>query len=136
MRARSLGSRKEAVENLHPSNWTMGLSASDLARSDLARPELICLRTRRSVQPTPWPFSSLMISKNSVQSKVLSGRLYWKDEDLAGVDTIWIADEFSVRPVNDRIARPIAIGDTADAPEAITMVYDRSRILGRPHSQR
>src|ERR1700680_2741662 len=86
--------------------------------------------------PTPWPFSSPMISKNSVQSKMLSGRLYWKDEDLAGVDTIWIADEFSVRPVNDRIARPIAIGDTADAPEAITTVYDRSRILGHPHSQR
>ncbi len=39
-----------------------------------------------------------------------------KDEDLAGINTIWIPDPVSVRFVHDGVSRAHAVGDTADAP--------------------
>ena len=60
----------------------------------------------------------------------VSGRFQGKDKDLAGIYTIWISDPVSVRFVNDRVSRAHAVGDTADAPEAVATRYDRGRNLG------
>jgi hypothetical protein len=59
-----------------------------------------------------------------------------KDKDLAGIYTIWISDPVSVRFVNDRVSRAHAVGDTADAPQAVATRYDRGRNLGLDHGGR
>src|SRR5258708_2953087 len=63
----------------------------------------------------------------------VSARFQGKDKDLAGIYTIWISDPVSVRFVNDRVSRAHAIGDTADAPQAVATRYDRGRNLGLDH---
>ena len=42
-----------------------------------------------------------------------------KDEDLAGMNEIWIADLVPVGPEEDRVLFAGAIGDAADAPQAV-----------------
>src|SRR5260370_28175525 len=53
-----------------------------------------------------------------------------KDKDLAGINTIWISDLVLVRFVNDCVTHAFAVGDTADAPEAVAAGYDPGRDLG------
>ena len=65
-----------------------------------------------------------------------SARLHRKDKDLAGIYTIWISDPVSVRFVNDCVSRARTVGDTADAPQAVAMRYDRGRNLGLDHGGR
>src|SRR5713226_1298472 len=59
-----------------------------------------------------------------------------KDKDLAGIYTIWISDPVSVRFVDDRVSRARAVGDTADAPQAVATGYDRGHNLGLYHGGR
>src|ERR1700704_4095515 len=59
-----------------------------------------------------------------------SARFHRKDKDLAGINTIWISDLVPVRFVNDCVSHARAVGDTADAPEAVATGYDRGRDLG------
>jgi hypothetical protein len=63
-------------------------------------------------------------------------RFQGKDKDLAGIYTIWIPDPVSVRFVNDGVSRAHAVGDTADAPQAVATRYDRGRNLGLDHRGR
>ena len=60
-------------------------------------------------------------------------RFHRKDKDLAGINTIWISDLVPVRSVNDCVSCARAIGDTADAPEAVATEYDRGRDLRHDH---
>ena len=60
----------------------------------------------------------------------VSARFQGKDENLAGIYTIWISDPVSVCFVNDRVSRTHTVGHTADAPQAVAMRYDRGRNLG------
>jgi hypothetical protein len=55
--------------------------------------------------------------------------LHGNDEDLAGMNEIWMLDAVSVCPVHDRVSRAIAIGDAADAPLAVATGYDLGQIL-------
>jgi hypothetical protein len=66
----------------------------------------------------------------------VSARFQGKDKDLAGIYAIWISDLVSVRFVNDRVSRAHAVGDTADAPQAVATRYDRGRNLGLDHGGR
>src|ERR1700681_2795995 len=66
----------------------------------------------------------------------VSARFQGKDKDLAGIYTIWISDPVSVCFVNDRVSRTHAVGDPADAPQAVAMRYDRGRNLGLDHGGR
>ena len=66
----------------------------------------------------------------------VSVRFQGKDKDLAGIYTIWISDPVSVCFVNDRVSRTHAVGDTADAPQAVAMRDDRGRNLGLDHGGR
>src|SRR3981189_1082598 len=61
---------------------------------------------------------------------IFSARFHRKDKDLAGINTIWISDLVPVRFVNHCVAPARAVGDTADAPEAVATGYDRGRDLG------
>ena len=65
-----------------------------------------------------------------------SARLHRKDKDLAGVNKIWISDLVPVRFVNDCVSHARAVGDTADAPQAVATRYDRGRDLGLDHGGR
>jgi hypothetical protein len=65
-----------------------------------------------------------------------SARLHRKDKDLAGINTIWISDLVPVRVVNDCVSDARAVGDTADAPEAVARGYDRGRYPGHGHGGR
>jgi len=65
-----------------------------------------------------------------------SARFHRKEKDLAGINTIWIMDPVSVRFVNERVSRAPAVGDTADAPQAVATGYNRGRNLGLEHSGR
>jgi hypothetical protein len=65
-----------------------------------------------------------------------SARFHRKDKYLAGINTIWISDLVTVRFVNDCVSHARAVGDTADAPEAVATGYDRGRDLGRDHGGR
>ena len=48
-----------------------------------------------------------------------SAMLRGKDEDLAGMNEIWIADAVAVCPIYDRVLLAGTIGDAADAPQAV-----------------
>src|SRR5258708_32602080 len=63
-----------------------------------------------------------------------SARFLGKDEHLAGINTVWIADLVMVRVVDDRISRAIPIGGAADAPQAVAARDDGSRDLRGRHS--
>jgi hypothetical protein len=65
-----------------------------------------------------------------------SARVLGKDKDLAGINTIWISDLVPVRFVNDCVSHARAVGDTADAPEAVATGYDRGCDLGHDYSGR
>ena len=65
-----------------------------------------------------------------------SALLHRKDKDLAGINKIWISDLVMVRFVNDCVSHARAVGDTADAPEAVPTGYDRGRDLGHDHGGR
>ena len=75
-------------------------------------------------------------SKKGAQPSLVSARFHRKDKDLAGINTIWISDLVPVRFVNDCVPHARAVGDTADAPEAVAGGYDRGRYLGRDRSGR
>jgi hypothetical protein len=49
----------------------------------------------------------------------VSVALHGKDKDLAGLNKIWIPDPVSVCPIHDRVSCAVAIGDAADAPQAV-----------------
>jgi hypothetical protein len=49
----------------------------------------------------------------------LSAMLGGKDEDLAGMNEIWIADAVAVCSIYDRVLFAGTIGDAADAPQAV-----------------
>jgi hypothetical protein len=60
----------------------------------------------------------------------LSAHFHRKDKELAGINTIW---DFGLGPgllVNDSVSYARAVGNAADAPEAVTTGYDRGRDLG------
>jgi len=59
----------------------------------------------------------------------VSARLQGKDKGLTRINTIRISDPVSVCPVNKRVPRAVAIGDTADAPQAVAAGYDCGRSL-------
>ena len=62
-----------------------------------------------------------------------SARFHRKNKDLAGINTIWISNMVPVRFVNDCVLHACAVGDTADAPEAVARGYDRGRHLRRDY---
>jgi len=68
--------------------------------------------------------------------RCFSARIRRKDKDLAGINTIWISDLVSVRFVNDCVSHARAVGETADAPEAVATRNDRGRDLGHDHGGR
>ncbi len=59
---------------------------------------------------------------SGVKRKSDFGAVSRKDKDLAGINTIWISDLVPVRFVDDCVSHARAVGDTADAPEAVTTV--------------
>jgi hypothetical protein len=63
-----------------------------------------------------------------------SARFHGKDNDLAGVNSVGISDLVLVRFVDDCVPHARAVGDTADAPEAVATGYDRGRDLGHDHA--
>jgi len=65
-----------------------------------------------------------------------SALFHRKDKDLAGINSIWISNLVMVRFVNDCVSHARAVGDTADAPEAVPTGYDRGRDLGHDHGGR
>ncbi len=48
-----------------------------------------------------------------------------KNKDLAGIDTIRIPDSVPVRPVDERVSGTLAVGLTADAPQAVAAGHGR-----------
>jgi Usg-like family len=62
-----------------------------------------------------------------------SARFHRKDKDLAGINPIWISNMVPVRFVNQCVSHARAVGDTADAPEAVAGGYDRGRDLRRDY---
>jgi hypothetical protein len=89
-------------------------------------------RRRMAMARRAW----LSASKKGAQPSFVSARFLRKDKDLAGINTIWISDLVPVRFVNDGVSHARAVGDTADAPEAVARGYDRGRYLGRDRSGR
>ena len=75
-------------------------------------------------------------SKKGAQPSLVSARFHRKDKDLAGINTIWIPNLVLVRSVNDGVSHARAVGDTADAPEAVATGYDRGRDIGHDHGGR
>jgi len=76
------------------------------------------------------------IAHGAQELPLLSARFHRKDKNLAGINTIWISNLVLVCFVNNRVSRARAVGDTADAPEAVATGYDRSRGLGHDHGGR
>jgi hypothetical protein len=69
-------------------------------------------------------------SKVSASNDRTSAAHHGNDEDLAGVNKVGIPDLVPVCPVHDRVARAVAIGDAADAPQAVAGGYHPSQISG------
>src|SRR6266403_3642116 len=56
-----------------------------------------------------------------------------KDKDLAWINQVGIADLLPVRLVNDGVARAVAVGEAADAPEAVAAGDGGGRDLRHDH---
>jgi hypothetical protein len=63
----------------------------------------------------------------------VSARFLRKDNDLARIIAVWISDLVLVCFVNDRVSHARAVCDAADAPESVSMGYNRRRDLGHDH---
>jgi hypothetical protein len=77
--------------------------------------------------------SALPALQKPAELSPLSARFRRKDKGLAGINTIWVSDPVPVRFVNECVSHALAIGETADTPEAVATGYNRGCGLGREH---
>ena len=52
------------------------------------------------------------------------------------MNEIWIPDPISVCPVHYCVSRTVAVGNAADAPQAVAAGYDPGQTLGRGYRRR